>query len=207
MKIRARRFTALPYIISTLKNTPPTDDCIVWPFGTNSKGYGSISIGNGKRDYVHRIACAIANGPIPEGLDVLHSCDNPPCFNPRHLKPGACEDNILDASLKGRMTHRDGEGRNKHTNQLRESIRTTYAHISSPKLALILGIPASSIRNIRNRIYAGPKRKKKVYSPEIVELVTITKRDVSSYILCDQLNMPASSIRNLRNRAREKATA
>lgn len=199
MKIRARRFSALPYIISTLENTPPTNECIVWPYGTNDRGYGSVSI-DGKREYVHRFSYARMVGPIPEGLDIMHSCDNPPCFNPNHLKPGTPEDNIVDASIKGRMTHKECEGRNKHSNQLCDDIRTLYAHIPSPELSSILGIPASSIRSIRNRIFVGPRIAKTVYSPELIHQITVTARSTSSYVLSCILGIPASSIRSLRQR-------
>ncbi len=54
-------------------------------------------------DYTHRIAWEEANGPIPEGLHVLHSCDNPPCCNVGHLFLGTAQDNADDKVAKGRQ--------------------------------------------------------------------------------------------------------
>jgi hypothetical protein len=51
----------------------------------------------------------LANGKIPDGLLVLHKCDNPPCCNPRHLFPGTYRDNAQDAVRKGRWVVRSGE--------------------------------------------------------------------------------------------------
>lgn len=80
------------------------DACHPWT-GTLSGGYGRI--GEGGRGcrilYTHRVAWELANGPIPDGLDVLHACDNPPCCNVRHLSLGTHADNMADMAAKGRV--------------------------------------------------------------------------------------------------------
>lgn len=77
-------------------------DCWNWTAGTGNHGYGSLSV-NGSPRTVHRIAWEIANGNIPEGMHVLHQCDNRLCCNPAHLFLGTNLDNIQDMVSKGRQ--------------------------------------------------------------------------------------------------------
>lgn len=80
---------------------PELGNCWVWTKG-KTKGYGSFRIGC--RTWLsHRISLALSIGGIPEGLDALHSCDNPPCCNPSHLRPGTHQDNMADAVKTGRV--------------------------------------------------------------------------------------------------------
>ena len=77
------------------------DGCIEWSGPRNDDGYGRVSI-NGMRHYAHRVAWVQAHGPIPDGLCVLHRCDNPPCCNVAHLFLGTRRDNAKDRHRKGR---------------------------------------------------------------------------------------------------------
>jgi len=63
--------------------------------------YGIFGVG-GKNKGAHRISYEIANGEIPQGAFILHSCDNPPCVNPAHLRIGTAKENTHDAISRGR---------------------------------------------------------------------------------------------------------
>jgi hypothetical protein len=79
------------------------DDCWEWQAGRNRGGYGRMEIGHPRRSFgAHRAAYLLCVGDIPDGLDVLHSCDNPPCCNPAHLFLGTDCDNASDCIAKGR---------------------------------------------------------------------------------------------------------
>ncbi len=75
--------------------------CWPWTGALNPDGYGNV--GSVSRYWkAHRRAWTLANGPIPAGKHVLHSCDNPPCCNPDHLWLGTHADNMADMVAKGR---------------------------------------------------------------------------------------------------------
>ncbi len=77
-------------------------ECWEWEGARTKAGYGAIRI-NGQVWLSHRISWALANGPIPNGLYILHKCDNPGCVNPEHLWAGTQSDNLMEAHLMARM--------------------------------------------------------------------------------------------------------
>ena len=77
-----------------------TETCWIWT-GDTVKGYGRLR-DNVKPILTHRLSWEIAYGPIPNGLCVLHRCDNPPCARPDHLFLGTKLDNMQDSVNKGR---------------------------------------------------------------------------------------------------------
>ena len=88
------------------KTDIPTKDCWEWTGVKNQDGYGRVRV-NGKLLSAHRVVYAQLYGPIPEGLNVLHNCDNPGCVNPTHLRLGTQTDNLHDAydrERRGKLT-------------------------------------------------------------------------------------------------------
>lgn len=65
--------------------------CWVWTRRCNSDGYGMFDHGS-----AHRFSWVLHNGPVPQGLCVLHHCDNPPCVKPDHLYCGTKKQNYKD---------------------------------------------------------------------------------------------------------------
>lgn len=79
-------------------------ECWVWTASRDRTGYGKFGRGGGKRGWTKasRVSWEIHFGPVPDGLWVLHRCDNPPCVRPDHLFLGTCGDNNRDTASKGR---------------------------------------------------------------------------------------------------------
>lgn len=85
-----------------MRLAPRLGGCLEWIGPVNPGGYGRISV-NGRNVLVHRFAWELANNqPVPDGKMILHSCDNPPCCLPSHLRPGTSKDNNAEREAKGR---------------------------------------------------------------------------------------------------------
>jgi hypothetical protein len=79
--------------------------CWNWSSTRYRSGYGKVGMGKGHRGKVmpaHRAMWEAVNGPIPDGLWVLHRCDNRACCRPEHLWLGTSDDNVADMVAKRR---------------------------------------------------------------------------------------------------------
>lgn len=102
-------------------------DCWNWDACTDRGGYGNFS-DKGKMRIAHRVAWELSKGDIPEGLCILHKCDNRRCCNPLHLFLGTYLDNNRDRARKNRNNHALGEahGLSRLTESAVRQIRELY---------------------------------------------------------------------------------
>ncbi|MFS8369539.1 HNH endonuclease signature motif containing protein [Acetobacter indonesiensis] len=89
-----------------VKELPPegsqiTSPCQTFKGATLPKGGHGTVYNNGKTVLAHRVAYEDKYGPIPQGMIVMHLCDNPACCNPDHLVLGTNKENMHDSILKG----------------------------------------------------------------------------------------------------------
>lgn len=135
--------------------------CVEWIGCRDTYGYGSIALPGMKGNmlHVHRASYELFVGPIGEGLQVLHRCDNPSCVAPSHLFSGTQADNMKDMARKGRATtYRREFGRSKITKQVATWIvaecRAGRTHESVAKQ---LGLTRSHVSKItRGEKWQGP---------------------------------------------------
>lgn len=141
-----------------------TVGCWVWTGARGRDGYGRVVV-DGKVRGAHRLVWEHIHGPIPAGLFVCHSCDNPPCVRPEHLWLGTPKENSLDAKAKGRLgcgigevpgPHRQPWHGRKH-DPIRDAaiVREVYRGRAMSEVAREFGLTRERIRQIRNRAAQG----------------------------------------------------
>jgi hypothetical protein len=93
-----------------------SDGCWEWRGFCVPDGYGRLK-NDGKQLKAHRVSWELHNGPIPDGMWVLHHCDNRKCVRPDHLFLGTHQDNMDDMTTKGRRPTCDSHGMAKLTRE------------------------------------------------------------------------------------------
>jgi len=94
--------------------------CREWLGAKSTKGYGRL-MWKGRARFAHRLAYTEYIGPIPDGLHVLHSCDNPSCVNDEHFFLGTNADNVADKVTKGRAAKPEIRGERHRCAKLTEA--------------------------------------------------------------------------------------
>ena len=114
-----------------------SDEC--WPWGgkVDGDGYGVMTIRS--ESSAARYSFRLHNGIITRGLVVRHTCDNPPCVNPRHLISGTHADNVRDCIERGRRRYAFGSSNG--ATRLREEDVRAIKHL------LASGVPRAAIRS------------------------------------------------------------
>lgn len=131
--------------------------CLKWIGPVNKQGYGVFEAPPRRRFYAHRLVWILTRGEIPEGLCVLHKCDNPPCINPTHLFLGTRGDNNRDRHAKGRdpspfgrvrpTTRGDNHWTHKSPSTVKRGVDNPAARLSS-----------EDVQTIRVKYAAGAKQ-------------------------------------------------
>lgn len=141
-----KRFCADACQIHALVRRELPDECWPWMGPRSTDGYGLLS---GKFGRAHRLAYALFVGD-PAGADVLHTCDNRPCCNPRHLYLGTNEQNVRDRVERNRTAKGSRNARAKLTEAQVALIRQALVTGRSPaEIGLEFGVHAITIRRIR----------------------------------------------------------
>lgn len=129
---------------------PQPNGCWEWQGATRGP-YGTVKIHH-EFYRAHRVSYRIYKGRIPKGLHVLHSCDNPLCVRPSHLRTGTNADNMQDKADRGRV-----KGERNHMSKLTEAhvreIRAAHADGVSPiALSKQFGVAPTTARKIVSNI-------------------------------------------------------
>jgi len=129
-----------------------SEGCWIWKGQISTPGYGVLGH-NYKRVGAHRVSWEIHNGPISNGLWVLHKCDVRACVNPDHLFLGTQTENMRDAVAKGRHVHCTFHGEDhpeaKATwEKAREVRRLSDEGLYQREIADRLGLTRSCVNNI-----------------------------------------------------------
>lgn len=130
--------------------TANPDKCWEWQAGRSKKGYGSVWV-NERVISAHRAAWFYTYGTMPT-LCVMHTCDNPPCVNPHHLRLGTIADNNQDKVNKGRQSCGTMSNRTKFADCDVLNIRDTYraGGITQIELAHQYNVTSRTIWDIVN---------------------------------------------------------
>lgn len=138
-----------PTFLAFLASQKDATVCWNWRRGTDPDGYGHVSF-RGVRSCAHRVAYDAIRGGLRKGIPLLHSCDNPACCNPAHLRHGTQKDNYEDSRSRGRNSRGERNGCAKLTKRTILAIRRST--LSLTKLGKKYGIRWQYAWRIKKRM-------------------------------------------------------
>lgn len=148
---KARRTMICENIFAHCDQSDGPNSC--WPFlrSKNRDGYGHVWV-EGRLESAHRFAFMVSTGPIPAGLSVLHSCDNPSCCNPAHLRIGSQYDNVQDREDRNRGNQASGENNGASKLSTRDVIfiRRCRDIYNTAEMAAMLNVEPGTVAKVLN---------------------------------------------------------
>jgi hypothetical protein len=123
------------------------NECWQWTGAKVPGGYGSLYIGMRRKTGAHQYSWMIHNGGQYPKQWVLHSCDNPSCVNPNHLRLGTPKENTADSRQRGRIARDERHGNSKLTIEIVREIKNSPER--SVDIAKRLGLDLRQISKIR----------------------------------------------------------
>lgn len=121
-------------------------ECWNWGASFNNMGYGVFGVSGKLTALAHRVAWTLRNGEIPDGLFVLHRCDNPACCNPDHLFLGTQKENLADCVSKGRTAMGERNGTAKlNEEKVIKAVKLRDSGLSHKKIGAVMGVSRQAI--------------------------------------------------------------
>lgn len=205
--------------IQFLESLPETDDCIMWPFHVDKKGYGYVKV-NKKHIAAHRYSLMLRIQPDSPSLWALHTCDVPGCVNNRHLYWGDSDQNIRDKLERKRETRGEASHWAVLTEvQVREAIRLRIeGELSQKEIAAKLGasfpavsqaLAGKSWRRVREEMgFVPPKKrihKPKSLTKDVVDRL-LSLRESGMYVMdiCRELSIGKTTYYRAVRRAQQR---
>lgn len=132
--------------VLALHSSPVTPSgCILWVGAMGKSGYGNVCY-QGRTTGAHRAAWELANGPIPTGLQICHSCDVRTCINVAHMRLGTARENAADKVRRNRQARGEGHPAAKLTAEDVQMIRKRP--MSLRKMAMALGVGPRAVQDV-----------------------------------------------------------
>ncbi|MBY6005380.1 HNH endonuclease [Salipiger bermudensis] len=133
-------------------NVSVSEGCWEWTAGKDPNGYGRFAIKE-TPNLAHRVSWRLAHGEDPGPKHVLHSCDNPGCVRPSHLRLGTHDDNMADKMSRGRHVYGTSKGEAHGCSKLTAAqvLEIRASADTGVNLSKRFGVSTTQISDIRNR--------------------------------------------------------
>lgn len=151
-KIGPKTYTVEQATAALWSKVDKNPTCWLWTGAKDRYGYGLMTW-RGKVRLVHRVVWELGFGEIGHGFSIMHTCDQPGCVNPNHMKLGTHQQNMLDCAAKRRTTLGERNSHAKLTEEQVIAIKKEYRLINprrsnAKELAKKYGVNHGTIVNV-----------------------------------------------------------